>query len=84
MSVQNENFSGNTKEHEKILGAKQEPKVIFTDNSFEFGKACEDLSWDHCTSTPHSRSETNGIAEREMRRRKRRYLCTVLLAVKSG
>ena len=23
----------------------------FTDNSLEFGKACEDLSWNHCTST---------------------------------
>ena len=30
-------------------------------------KACEDLSWNHCTSTPH-RSETNGIAERAVRR----------------
>ena len=26
---------------------------IYTDNSLEFGKACEDLSWNHCTSTPH-------------------------------
>ena len=33
----------------------------------EFGKACEDLSWNQCTSTPH-RSETNGIAERAVRR----------------
>ena len=33
----------------------------------EFGKACEDLSWNHCTSTPH-RSETHGIAERAVRR----------------
>ena len=33
----------------------------------EFGKACEDLSWNHCTSTPHW-SETNGIAERAVRR----------------
>ena len=31
--------------------------VICTDNSLEFGKACEDLSWNHCTSTPHSRNE---------------------------
>ena len=43
------------------------PKVIYTDNSLEFGKVCEDLSWNHCTSTPH-RSETNGIAERAVRR----------------
>ena len=35
--------------------------------TMEFGKACEDLSWNHCTSTPH-RSETNGIAERAVRR----------------
>ena len=33
----------------------------------EFGKACEDLSWNHCTSTPH-RSETNVSAERAVRR----------------
>ena len=34
---------------------------------WNFGKACEDLSWNHCTSTPHS-SETNWIAERAVRR----------------
>ena len=45
----------------------RKPKVIYTDNSLEFGRACEDLSWDHCNSTPH-RSETNGIAERAVRR----------------
>ena len=43
------------------------PEVIYTDNSMEFGKACEDLSWNHCTSTPH-RSETHGIAGRAVRR----------------
>ena len=52
---------------QKFLEPDRKPKVIYTDNSFEFGKACEDLSWKHCTSTPH-RSETNGIAERAMRR----------------
>ena len=45
----------------------RKPEVIYTDNSLEFGKACEDLSWNHCTSTPH-RSETNGVAERAVRR----------------
>ena len=52
---------------EKFLEPERKPKVIYTDNSLEFGKACEDLSWNHCTSTPH-RSETNGIAERAVRR----------------
>ena len=46
---------------------KRKPKVTYTDNSLEFGKACEDLSWNHCTSTPR-RPETNGIAERAVRR----------------
>ena len=42
-------------------------KVIYADKSLKLGKSCEDLSWNHCTSTLH-RSETNGIAERAVRR----------------
>ena len=52
---------------QKFLERTRKPTVVYTDNSLEFGKACEDLSWNHCTSTPH-RSETNGIAERAVRR----------------
>ena len=52
---------------QKFLEPDRKPRVIYTDNSLEFGKACEDLSWNHCTSTPH-RSETNGIGERTVRR----------------
>ena len=52
---------------QKLLEPDRKPKVIYTDNSLEFGKACEDLCWNHCTSTPH-RSETNVIAERAVRR----------------
>ena len=52
---------------QKFLEPDRTPKVIYTDNSLEFGKACEDLSWNHSTSTPH-RSETNVIAERAVRR----------------
>ena len=64
----NKNFSGNTKELAKSSWSRiGSLKDIYTDNSLEFGKACEDLSWNHCTSTPH-RSETNGIAERAVRR----------------
>ena len=37
---------------QKFLEPERKPKVIYTDNSLEFGKACEDLSWNHCTSTP--------------------------------
>ena len=52
---------------QKFLEPNRKPKVIYTDNSLAFGKACEDLSWNHCTSTPH-RSQTDGIAERSVRR----------------
>ena len=51
----------------KFLEPTRKPKVIYTDNPIEFGKSCEELSWNHCTTTPH-RSETNGIAETAVRR----------------
>ena len=62
---------------QKFLEPERKPKVIYTDNSLEFAKACEDLSWNHCTSTPH-RSETNGIAERAVRRVKEGTSAVVL------
>ena len=52
---------------QKFLEPTRKPKGIYTDNSLEFGKSCEELSWNHCTSTPH-KSETNGIAGRAVRR----------------
>ena len=67
ISVQNQNFTRNPEKLAKGLGPDRKPKVIYTDTSSEFGKACEDHSVNHCTSTPH-RSETNGIAERAVRR----------------
>ena len=51
----------------KFLEPTRKPKVNYTDNLLEFGKSCEELSRNHCTSTPHS-SETNEIAERAVRR----------------
>ena len=51
----------------QFLEPSHKPTVVHTDNVMEFGKACEDLSWNHRTSTPH-RSETNGIAGRAIRR----------------
>ena len=68
LPVQNKNFSQETQRSlQKFLEPERKPKVIYTDNSLEFSKACEDLSWNHCTSTPH-RSETYEIAERAVRR----------------
>ena len=50
----------------KFLEPSQKPKVIHTKDSLEFGNSCEELSWNHRTSTPH-RSETSKIAERVVR-----------------
>ena len=62
---------------QKFSEPDRKPKVIYTDNSLESGEACEDLSWNHCTSTPH-RSETNGIAERAVRRVKEGIFAVLL------
>ena len=68
VSVQKQDFTRNPEKLAKSSWEpERKPKVIYTDNSLEFGKACEDLSWNHSTSTPH-RSETDGIAERAVRR----------------
>ena len=70
VSVQNNNFSGNTKDSWRRIGSLKSFTLI--------GKACEDLSWNNCTSTPH-RSQTHGIAERAVRRVKKKvrllYCC---------
>ena len=50
----------------KFLEPTRKLKVNYTDNSLEFGKYCEEFSWNHCSSSPH-RSEINGAAERAVR-----------------
>ena len=39
------------KSPKKFLEPTRKPKVIHTDNSLEFGKSCEELSWNHCAKT---------------------------------
>ena len=48
----------------KFLEPTRKPKVIYTDNSLEFGKSGEELSRNHSTSTPH-RSETKMGLQKE-------------------
>ena len=67
----------------KFLEPSEKPKVIYTDDSWEFGKSCEDLSCNHRTSTPH-RSETNGIAERAVRRVKAGTSAVSSLTIRLG
>ena len=53
--------------HQRSAEPSQNPKVIYTDDLLEFGKSCEELSWNHRTTTP-CRSETSEIADRAVRR----------------
>ena len=81
VSVQTKTSKETQRSLQKFLEPKRKPKVIYADNPWNFGKACEDLSWNHCTSTPH-RSETNGIAESNAQS-ERRYFCSIV-AIRSG
>ena len=60
---------------QKFLESRRNPKVIYTDNSTEFGKSCEDLSWNHCSST--HRKPTGLLREQcaELRKGHLRYCC---------
>ena len=68
---------------QRSLPPWQKPDIIYThgtDSSQEHSEACQDSQWNHDTSTPH-RSETNGVAERAVRRVKEG---TAVAVVQSG
>ena len=71
------NHKKTQKRLQKFTGLDRNPKVIYTDNSLEFGIACEDFSWNHCTSTRHF-SATYGVAQRAVRKVKKRHLCCIV------
>ena len=78
VSVQNKTSQETQRSLQKFLEPERKPKVIYTDNSLEFGKACEDPSWNHCTSTPH-RSQHMGLLREQCAEWKKLcllYCCT--------
>ena len=70
-------FQETEKSLRKFLEPSEKPNVIYIDNALEFGKSCEDVSWNHRTSTRH-RSETNGVVETAVRRVKEGTLAVLL------
>ena len=60
----------------KFLEPSHRPTVVYTDNLMEFGEACEDLSWNHRTSTPH-RSETKWHRWKSRPTSKGRYVSSI-------
>ena len=59
---------------QKFLGPERKSKVIYTDNSLEFGKVCQDLSWSHCTSPPH---KNKWDCRKSSAQSKGRHLCCI-------
>jgi len=62
---------------QRFMGPGNKPKYIYTDGCQEFEKAAKDLGWLHDESTPY-RPETNGIAERAVRRVKEGTAATLV------
>ena len=57
----------------KFLEPTRKPKVIYTDKSLEFGKACEDLSWVNATQITNKWDYRTSSAQGE-----RRYVCSIV------
>ena len=53
------------------------PKSIFSDGAPELSKACDELGYSHNTCTPH-RHQSNGVAERAVRRVKEGTACQMI------
>ena len=62
---------------QRFLGPDVKAKHVYTDNSKEFEKALADLQFSHDTSTPY-RPQTNGVAERAVRKVKEGTSSTLL------
>ena len=67
LPMQNKIITRNGEKSGKLLDLEKNTKDVYTNDSMTFGKAGEDLPWNHCSSAPH-RPETNRIAERAIRR----------------
>ena len=61
----------------RFMPMDQQPKHVYLDNAPELIKAMEELTWTFDTGTPH-RPETNGAAERAVRRVKEGTSATLL------
>ena len=64
---------------QRFLGPGIAPKHVYTDGSGEFNSAMKLLGFSHDTSTPH-RPQTNGVAERAVRRVKEGASCCIVQA----
>ena len=75
--VTSKNAHETLKSFQRFLGPQTKAKHTYTDGSKEFEKALDEMSMSHDTSTPH-RSQTNGVAERAVRRAKEGTTCALI------
>ena len=69
----------------KFLEPSRKPKIISNDNSLEFGKACEDFSWNHCTSTLTIQKRMGWLREQDAKLKKGHLLyCCKQVRMKIG
>ena len=50
---------------QNFLEPDRKPKIIYTDNSLEFGKACEDLSWKIIVRRHHTDRKQMGLLKEQ-------------------
>ena len=70
-------YDHNMDSFQKYFGPHVKPKSVYSDNAPELNKTFKELGWSHDTCTPH-RPQTNGIAERAVRRVKEGTRCALV------
>ena len=77
ISVKNKTSQETQRSLQKFLEPERKPKVIYTDNSWEFDKVCEDHSWFRCKSTPHGSETNEWDCWKSSAQSKGRHLCCI-------
>ena len=67
----------------KFLKPTKKPRVIYTDNSLEFGKSCEELSWNHCMYVNATQIRNKWDCRKSSAQSERRDICGIV-AIRSG
>ena len=66
-------FARNSKEITKIQ-PHENPIVVYTDSSLEFGKGCADLQWNHSTSLPRRPGNTRNCRQSSKKSQRRHFI----------
>ena len=82
VSVQTRTSQETQRSLQKFLGPNRKPKVMYTDNVWEFGRACEELSRNHCTSTT-TKIRNKWDCRKSSAQSERRDICSIV-AIRSG